>query len=110
MTTIRALIIVDMQNDYFAGGKFPLVGIDAATANAARVLEITRAAGDLVVHVRHESLSADAAFFVLGPEGAQITNTMQNRDGEHVIVKNQINAFHGLTSRAFLTEIVSRRS
>ncbi|HHI69473.1 MAG TPA: cysteine hydrolase, partial [Rhodobacteraceae bacterium] len=25
-----ALLIVDLQNDYFGGGKFPLDGIDAA--------------------------------------------------------------------------------
>lgn len=34
----HALIIVDMQNDYFPGGRWPLVGIEAAAENSARLL------------------------------------------------------------------------
>ena len=47
----RALILIDIQNDYFADGKWSLHGMDTATANAARVLAAARAAGDTVVHV-----------------------------------------------------------
>ena len=32
----RALLVIDLQNEYFPTGKLPLVGIEAATANAAR--------------------------------------------------------------------------
>jgi nicotinamidase-related amidase len=58
-----ALIVVDIQNDYFPGGKWPLVGVDAAADNAARIIEATRGAGGLVVHIRHEFTSEDAPFF-----------------------------------------------
>ena len=50
----RALVLIDIQNDYFPGGKWALSGIESAADNAARVLAAARAAGDLVVHVRHE--------------------------------------------------------
>ena len=56
----RAVIVVDLQNEYLPTGKLPLQGIEAATANAAQVIEAARARGDLVVHVRHEMPSADA--------------------------------------------------
>ncbi len=41
----RALILIDIQNDYFPGGKRTLSGVDAATDNAAKVLAAARKAG-----------------------------------------------------------------
>ena len=37
--TRRALIVVDIQNDYFPSGKWPLSGVEAAADNAARIFE-----------------------------------------------------------------------
>ncbi|WP_282373125.1 isochorismatase family protein, partial [Pseudomonas sp. PS02290] len=53
-----ALIVVDIQNDYFPGGKWPLAGADAAADNAAKVIQAARDAGDLVVVIRHETGAA----------------------------------------------------
>ncbi|MBS7539122.1 cysteine hydrolase family protein [Ancylobacter lacus] len=97
-----ALIVIDLQNDYFPSGHFPLVGIEAATANAALVLATARARGDLVVHVRHEALEPDATFFVPGTEGAAINAAVAPRPGEAVVVKNNINAFLGTDLKATL--------
>ena len=91
--TKRALIIVDLQNDYFPGGKWTLTGVEAAAANAARLLQSARAAGHLVVHIRHESSNIDAPFFVPGSEGAAIAPQVINKEGEHVVLKHQINSF-----------------
>lgn len=94
--TKTALIIIDIQNDYFADGKFPLVGIDEATHTAARVLAAARAAGDLVVHVRHESAPGkDAPFFLAGTLGAEIHDQVKPLADEIVVTKRQINAFLG---------------
>lgn len=38
----QALIIIDIQNDYFPGGKWPLDGVDQAADNAARLLAAAR--------------------------------------------------------------------
>jgi nicotinamidase-related amidase len=89
----QALILVDIQNDYFPGGKWTLSGIDAAADNAARLLAAARASGDLVVYIRHETPTPDAPFFVPGSTGAEIHLKVQNRENEHVIVKNHINSF-----------------
>ncbi|MCW2248354.1 nicotinamidase-related amidase [Azospirillum fermentarium] len=91
----RALIIIDLQNDYFDGGKFTLENIDAAAANAARLLDAARAQGDLVVHVRHEFPMADAPFFAPTSEGSAINGAVLPRDGETVLLKNAVNAFLG---------------
>jgi nicotinamidase-related amidase len=89
----RALVLIDVQNDYFPGGRWPLSGIEAAAENAARLLAAARAAGDLVVHVRHEFPTADAPFFAPGSEGAKTSPTVSGRVGEPVVLKHHVNAF-----------------
>ncbi|CAN5500930.1 cysteine hydrolase family protein [soil metagenome] len=89
----RALIVVDIQNDYFPGGKWTLSGMDAAADNAAKVLDSARQNGDLIVHVRHEFPTADAPFFAPGSHGAKIHSKVRNKEGEHVVVKEHINSF-----------------
>ena len=34
----RSLVLIDVQNDYFPGGKWPLTGIESAADNAAKLL------------------------------------------------------------------------
>jgi len=89
----QALLVIDLQNDYFPGGNWPLVNPDAAADNAARLIADFRAKGAPVVHVRHESGEADASFFVPGSKGAEINAKVAARPNEPVIVKNNINAF-----------------
>lgn len=89
----RAVIVVDLQNEYLPTGKLPLMGIEAATANAAQVIGAARAKGDLVVHVRHEMPSADASVFVPGSSGVEIIPAVQPARDEAVVVKNFPNSF-----------------
>ena len=89
----RAIIVVDLQNEYLATGKLPLVGIDAATANAVRVIADARAKGVPVLHVRHESTSSDAPIFVPGSDGVRIMAAVASIGDEPVIVKNHVNSF-----------------
>jgi len=39
----KAIIVVDIQQEYFEGGKVPLAGIDKAAANAASLIAGARA-------------------------------------------------------------------
>jgi nicotinamidase-related amidase len=89
----QALILIDIQNDYFPGGKWALHGADAAADNAVRLLAAARERGDLVIHVRHEFASADAPFFAPGSHGAQIHPKVAPTEGEAVVLKHQVNSF-----------------
>lgn len=89
----RALVLIDIQNDYFPGGRWTLCGIDAAADNAARVLAAARTAGDLIVHIRHEFPTADAPFFAPGSEGAKIHPKVKNLECEPVVLKHHVNSF-----------------
>lgn len=87
------LLLIDIQRDYFPGGRMPLVGPDAAADRAASLLSSFRERGLPVVHVRHESLEPDAGFLVPGTPGAELDPRVAPRDGETVVVKHHPNAF-----------------
>lgn len=89
----RAVVVVDLQNDYFPGGKYELVGIDKAAANAARVIAAARKKGDRVIHVQHIFPSQDAPFFTPDSEEIEINPAVTPRAGEAVVVKNHPNSF-----------------
>jgi nicotinamidase-related amidase len=88
-----ALIIVDLQNDYFKGGKCELEGTEAATVKAVSLLKRFREKGLPVVHVRHEFPTVDAPFFAPNSEGVKAYPSVQEVEGEPVVVKHQINSF-----------------
>ncbi len=88
-----ALLIIDIQNDYFPAGAMELEGADAAGAKAAAALARFRKDGLPVVHVRHLSVRPGATFFIPGSKGADIHDCVAPRAGEAVIEKNFPNSF-----------------
>lgn len=88
-----ALIIVDIQNDYFPGGKCELDSVEAAAANAARLLAAFRGSDLPIVHVRHEFSTSDVPFFVPGSPGAEIHPAVAVANAEPVVLKHHINSF-----------------
>ena len=87
----RAILVVDLQNEYWPTGNLPLQGIEAAAANAARVIAHARDRGDLVVHIRHEMPGGPV--FVPGSEGTEINEAVLPQGDEPVITKNFPNSF-----------------
>ncbi len=99
-----ALIVIDLQNDYFPGGKWELQGIDQAAAHAAKLIAASRASDDLIVHVRHEFPTEAAPFFVPGSSGAEIHPMVSPNPGETVVLKNHVNAFLETDLKSILDE------
>ncbi|TDK42340.1 cysteine hydrolase family protein [Antarcticimicrobium luteum] len=93
--TKRALILVDIQNDYFDAGLWPVAHMEAVAINAARLLDRARSVGDLVIHIRHEMGSDQAPFFRPGSAGAEIHLAVAPQEGEAVITKARPNSFQG---------------
>jgi nicotinamidase-related amidase len=71
-----ALVVIDLQNDYFPGGKQPLHEVDAAAQNASRLLHAFREKGLPRFHVRHEASHPAVGFFLPGTPGAEIHETV----------------------------------
>jgi nicotinamidase-related amidase len=88
----RALLLIDVQQDYFPGGALPLDGPDAAAATAARLLAAFREAGDPVFHVRHAGEAA-GGFLVKDTPGAEFHPSVVPTEDEEVVVKASPNAF-----------------
>jgi nicotinamidase-related amidase len=89
----RALVIVDVQNDYFPGGRNPLEGPEQAAANARELLDAFRASGEPLVHVQHAWDSADAEYLQPGTPGFEINDAVRPAEGETVIRKENPNSF-----------------
>ncbi|MBN9624597.1 MAG: cysteine hydrolase [Actinobacteria bacterium] len=87
------LLIIDIQNDYFPGGAFPLVGPEKAAAAASDLLAEFRSNGDPVVHLQHIWDEPDAAFMRPGTEGVEIHDLVAPIDGETLITKESPNGF-----------------
>ena len=100
-----ALLLIDLQNDYFEGGKWTLSGTEAAAAEAAGLLARFRELGRPVVHVRHEFPSDEAPFFQPGSQGAQIHPSVAPLADEAVVVKQQVNSFRDTELKAVLDEL-----
>lgn len=97
-----ALLIIDIQNDYFPGGKMELEGADAAAAHASSILNRFRRDKLPVIHVRHLSTRPGATFFLPGTEGAEIHQKVKPLAEEPVIEKNFPNSFRGTPLQAQL--------
>ena len=95
MAGMRGLLIIDIQNDYFPGGAFPLVGPEAAADAARRALGAFRERGEPIVHLQHVWDAPDATFMRPGTDGVEIHPLVAPRDGEPVIQKAEPNGFLG---------------
>lgn len=89
-----ALIIVDIQNDYFPSGKMELSNPEGAAANAAKVLEWFRKnQKENIFHVQHIASSPAMGFFLPETEGAEIHESVQPMEHESIIIKQFANSF-----------------
>jgi len=107
----HALVIIDIQNDYFPGGKMELEGAEAAAGNAGRALEQFRNKRLPIFHVRHRSTRQGATFFIPGTAGVEIHERVRPNSGERVIEKNFPNSFRAtgldqVLKAAGVTELV----
>ena len=79
-----ALLIIDVQEFYFPGGRMQLVNPEQAGMNAGLLLDHFRKSGMPVYHVRHNF-----------EPGGDIHPYVKPHEDEPVISKDQVNAFYG---------------
>jgi nicotinamidase-related amidase len=93
MENKKALILVDIQNDYFPNGKMELHRSEEASLNAGKILKDFREKHLEIFHIRHLSTRQDASFFLPESAGAEIHRNVSPINGETVIVKYFPNSF-----------------
>lgn len=102
------LLLIDFQNDYFPsfdGAKWKLEGTELAASNALKLLEKFRKESMNIVHVKHEFLNEDAAFFTQNSTGAKIHNTLLPKEGEFEVLKNEVNSFKNTNLKEILDKL-----
>ncbi len=88
-----ALIIIDIQNDYFSGGALKLDGVDLAAKNASELLNVFRNKNLPIVHIQHENLKPEMGFMLPGTFGQEINDNVQIKNNETCFTKHYPNAF-----------------
>lgn len=105
-----ALLLIDIQNDYFPGGAWELSHADEAAAQARLALGRFREQHRPVFHVRHINTRPGAAFFLPDTPGSEIHGAVKPLDGEPAIIKHAPDAFfqtdlHDALSRAGIRKL-----
>jgi len=101
----RALIVIDLQNDYFPGGAFPLWNAESTLENIANAIARAQAAGIPVVHLQHiaDSRAGIAPFFNAGTPGAAIhPRILAAAPDAPVVIKHFADSFHQTKLEALL--------
>ncbi len=99
-----ALLLVDIQNDYFPGGKMELEGSVEASFAAKRTLDHFRRLRKPVVHIQHVSTRPGATFFLPGTPGVEIHENVRPAEGEPVFQKSFPNSFRETPLLNYLRE------
>ncbi|QBQ41787.1 cysteine hydrolase [Sphingobacterium psychroaquaticum] len=101
----QALIIIDIQNDYFENGALELVNPIEASLNAGKVLEHFRKNNLPIAHIQHISANpAESPVFVEGTSGAEIHENVKPLAEEKVFQKFYPNSFRETGLGEYLKE------
>jgi len=98
-----ALLLIDIQNDYFEEGSHALYNPLEALSNAEDILSRFRDEGHLVIHVQHLN-NAGAGFFEEGTWGAEIHENLTPLENEILVVKRVVSSFSGTDLEEILRE------
>ena len=87
----KALLLIDIQDFYFPGGKSALSEPVKAASKAALLLDQFRKDEMIVIHIRHNS-----------EPGGQINSIVKPLTTEKTISKNEVNSFLGTDLQEYL--------
>ena len=88
-----ALILIDIQNDYFPGGNGELENPLGAARQARKLLDFFRHQKWPTVHIQHVATRPGATTFLLDTDGVKIHASIAPLPGETIIVKHFPNSF-----------------
>jgi len=99
-----ALILIDIQVDYFTEGKLPIPDGQRVLQNASKLLDWADKNHIAVVHIQQLSKNPAAPIFAINSPGAEIHPSVAPRAGHTVITKGLPSSFCGTELGAWLKE------
>jgi nicotinamidase-related amidase len=92
-----ALVVIDVQNDYFEGGAFPLWNAEQALAATEKAILAARSKDMPVVFVQHVA-TGPSPFFNPDTDGVKVHERVRATvAGSPVVTKQHADAFEGTT-------------
>lgn len=89
----QALIVVDVQNDYFTGGKMPLSLPERALSQINKLEEHFLKNQLPIIYIQHIKDDPQAPFFGRGTKGAQLHSDLKVDSSSIIIEKQYPNSF-----------------
>jgi nicotinamidase-related amidase len=89
-----ALLVIDVQNFYFPGGRSELVEPEKAAEKAGEAIRETRKTGNPVIFIQHKSAS-----------GMEINDIVKPAAGEKIFVKEEVNSFLGTGLKGYIDSL-----
>lgn len=90
----EAVLVIDVQNDYFKGGKWELHESEKAAEVASRLIQQYREANTEIIYIQHFNEQQNAAFFEKGTPGSDIHESVKPLESERVFIKHVPNSFY----------------
>ena len=100
----EALLIIDVQNDYFPGGANELSHPFEAERRIQELIAESRACGRPIVYIQHLN-PPDDTFFLEGTFGAEISGRIRPQPEDRVIIKRYPNSFLETELDAYLKSL-----
>jgi len=88
----KALIIIDLQNDYFKDGNMELVDIDIVLNNTNKLIKYAREKEYKIYFIQHFSTKESATFFIPNTDGVKLHKDLDIQN-DIIIKKNYPNSF-----------------
>lgn len=92
----KALIVIDLQNDYFPGGKMELDNTSEVLKNTNTLIQYARKKEYKIYFIQHIAIKENAPFFLPDTKGAELHEKLDIQN-DAVIVKNYPNSFQKTT-------------
>jgi len=100
----EALVIIDIQKDYFPGGNMEVINSENAAKVANLLLGKFRKNNKVIIHIQHISTREGATFFLPETKGVEIHESVSPREGEKIITKNFPNSFRNTDLENYLRD------
>lgn len=99
----KALLVIDLQNDYFCGGKMELEGVEEVLNKANELIAYAKLKKYKILFVQHFSTRKGASFFIPETKGVELHESL-DLNNEVIIKKHYPNSFRETSLQDYLTK------
>lgn len=99
----RALLVIDVQNEYFTG-KLPVCYPTDTLPNVLQTIHAARESGIPIVMIQHTMPDPDAQAFAKGTPAWELHSSVRDIEADHYVEKNFPSSFVGTDLEAWLRE------